>query len=64
MKAKVSLSPISFLVINDCNQNFMPVLRFILQESKPTFESDVLKSHLSLRLLFNLNFFNPRSSKW
>ena len=42
----------------------MPVIKFIIQESEPMFSSGLVKSELSYNLTFNLNFFNPRSSKW
>lgn len=64
MRALVNLNPIELLIINDCDQNFMPVLKFIIQKTTPTFVSDVLKGNLNITLTFGLSFFNPRSSKW
>ncbi len=64
MKARVNLSPLELLIINDCDQNFMPVLKFVIQKTIPTFESDIVQGHLNVILTFGLSFFNPRSSKW
>ncbi len=64
MKAKIDLNPIELMIINDCDQNFMPVLKFVIQKTTPTFESDIVQGRLNLILTFGLSFFNPRSSKW
>ena len=64
MNAKIKLEPIQFEIVNDCNNNFMPVLQFIMQESKLLFEMDALKMHYSQNLIFNVGFFNPRSSSY
>ena len=42
----------------------MPVLQFILQESTLLFSSDALKMHYFQNLIFNVGFFNPRSSSY
>lgn len=42
----------------------MPVIKFLMQETTPLFESDIVKSHFNILLTISLNFFNPRSSKF
>lgn len=61
---RVAMAPLQFTVVNDCSGNFMPVIKFIIQESEPIFSSGVVKSELAYNLTLNLSFFNPRSSKW
>lgn len=64
MRASLQIKPIQLLIINDCNNNFMPVLQFVIQESTVIFDSNPLKSHLFYNLCFKLNFFNPKASKY
>lgn len=42
----------------------MPVVSFIIQETKIIFESDAIKAHLTNVLTMKLDFFNPRSANW
>ena len=42
----------------------MPVLQIILQESNILFNSDPVKMQFFQRILFNVDFFNPRSSRY
>lgn len=51
-------------VVNDCNNNFMPVINFIIQETKALFSGDAIKNHLTTSLTIKLDFFNPRSANW
>lgn len=44
MTMRARMAPIQFTVVNDCNGNFMPVIKFIIQESEPIFSSGLLKS--------------------
>lgn len=64
MTVKFLLQPIQIKVINDCNNNFMPVLNFILQESTLFFSADAIKSHIGNTFIMELDFFNPRSANW
>lgn len=52
-------------IVNDCDNNFMPVINFILQESTILFRADAIKSHFSQQdITIKMDFFNPRSSDW
>lgn len=64
MVANMRLEPIQIRVVNDCNNNFMPVINLIIQESNLMFSSDAIKTHLANALTIKLDFFNPRSANW
>lgn len=65
MKANVKLEPMQIRIVNDCDNNFMPVINFVLQESIILFRSDAIKSHLSQQnITMKMDFFNARSSDW
>lgn len=64
MKATFSIEPMQIRMINDCDNNFMPVINFVMQESKILFVQDPIKGHLSQSVTIKLDFFNPRSSTW
>lgn len=63
-KASVKLEPIQIRVVNDCNNNFMPVINLIIQESNLMYNADPITSHLTDVLTLKLDFFNPRSASW
>ena len=64
MKATFTLEPMQVRVVNDCDNNFMPVMNFVIQESKVLFAQDPIKGHLSQTLTMKLDFFNARSANW
>ena len=64
MRATFNIEPMQVRVVNDCDNNFMPVMNFVLQESKVLFSQDPIKGHLSQALTMKLDFFNPRSANW
>lgn len=65
-KASIGLQPFMIQIINDCDNNFMPVISFAIQGSALLFESGPIKqNHLSLQnITLKMDFFNPRSSEW
>ena len=64
MKIKGSIEPIQFELINDINNNFMPVLRLIIQDIDPLVDQYLIKNHTMISSCISLYFFNPRSSIW
>lgn len=64
MSATFVMQPLQMRIINDCDNNFMPVMNFIMQESKILLHQDPIKTHLSQNVTLKLDFFNPRSSNW
>lgn len=64
MRANVIIQPMQVKIVNDCNNNFMPVLNFITQQTKVMLSGDPIKTHLGVFLTMKLDFFNPRSANW
>lgn len=60
----IKLEPLQFRVVNDCGNNFMPVLNFFMDESCIIYNGSFLKQQISYNLGMKLDFFNPRSASW
>lgn len=58
------IEPIQFELVNDFNNNFMPVLRFMIQDISPLIDQYLIKNHTMVTCMISLYFFNPRSSQW
>lgn len=65
-KTKVvgTIAPVQIEVINDCDNNFMPVLRLLLEDTSPAMHQTVISTELFVVPILSLYFFNPRSSRW
>jgi hypothetical protein len=63
-KIKGEIAPIQIEVINDFNNNYMPVVRFMLQDINPLVDQYLIKNHTMVSFMMSLYFFNPRSSQW
>ena len=64
MKVRGKLGAIEINLINDCDSNFMPVMRVLLEPTEPMVHNFLIKNHTSIVPVLSVLFFNPRSSKF
>lgn len=58
------MAAIRIEIVNDCDNNFMPVLRLLIQDTQPAMHQNILETEVFVVPIISLYFFNPRSSRW
>lgn len=59
-----TIAPMQIEIINDCDNNFMPVVRLLIEDTSPAMHQTVISTELFVVPILSLYFFNPRSSRW
>ena len=59
-----TIAPMQIEIINDCDNNFMPVIRLLVEDTSPAMHQTVISTELFVVPILSLYFFNPRSSRW